>query len=271
MITAISDKGERVAGWKADKTNSYYCPGCEEKLILRQGEIKVHHFAHIAEGTCEYIANETEQHLWMKQYFYNELSKSNLYKKIELEYRVGDKIADLYIINAQDKHVAIECQVSNLDIAEFRKKIAYYSYKGIYSLWVFSGDSELDKRFIKLVNTRGSRLNYKSSEVERRCHRWYYGRFYYFYNDKIYAVHLHPVERWIPSSCEECLNEPACPRKDVPKSAAQCDKYTSGYFVRPKELREISIYPVDNLKLACVDRKDRLRIAKFNEPAWWMI
>lgn len=267
MLTAVSDKGEKVIGWKAEKAGSYYCPGCEEKLILRQGELKVHHFAHIAESVCGYVTNETEKHLLMKQSLYNQFINSNLYKNVELEYRLEDRIADIYLVNSQDKRIAVECQVSNLDIIEFRKKIAYYSYKGIYSIWIFSANAELDKRFIKLINTNGARLNYSSNETERRCHRWYYGRFYYFYNDKIYAVHLHPVEKWMPSSCEECLEEPDCRYQNQ----AACDKYKSGYFIRAKENREISIYPVNNIKLVCADRKDRLRIAKFNEPAWWKI
>lgn len=267
MITAISEKGEKTVGWEADKTNSYYCPGCEERLILRQGEIKVHHFAHIAESKCSYTAGETETHLWMKKFLYHEFAKSNLCKTVDIEHRVDDRIADIHIVNRQDKEIAVECQVSNIDVVEFRKKIAYYSYKGIYSLWIFSGNNELDKRLIKLVNTRDARLNYTSSETERRCHRWYYGRFYYFYNDKIYAVHMHPVERWVPSSCEECLSEPYCKNKD----SGECEKYRNGYFVRAKENREVSVYPVNILKLTCIERKDRLRIAKFNEPAWWKI
>lgn len=267
MLTAVSDKGEKVVGWKADKKNSYYCPSCEEKLILRQGEIKVHHFSHIAETKCLYTVGETEEHLWMKKFLYQEFSKVNFYKDIELEYKVGNQISDIYLVNGQDKKISVECQVSSLDIAEFRKKTAYYSYQGIYTLWIFSGNSELDKRLIKLVHTKGARLNYTSSEVERKCHRWYYGRIYYFYNDKIYAVHFHPVEKWVPSSCDECLEQSRCPYPDP----TQCPKYKTGYFCRPQALREVSVYPVNNLRLVCTDRKDRLRIAKFNEPTWWKV
>lgn len=267
MLTAITNKGEKTVGWKADKKESYYCPSCEEKLILRQGEIKVHHFAHTTETECGYMAGETEEHLWMKMYLYEEFSKSNLFKKIEPEYRIEDRISDIYLVNKQDKQIAVECQISNLDINEFRKKTAYYSYKGIYSLWIFSENNELDKRLIRLVNTNGSRLNYTPSEIEKRCHRWFYGRFYYFYNDKIYAIHLHPIEKWVPSSCEECLDEPSCTNKNQ----GECAKYSPGYFYRAKESREVSIYSVNNFRMMCVDRKDKLRIAKFNEPVWWKI
>lgn len=220
-----------------------------------------------AETECRYTGGETEEHLWMKKSLFQEFSNTNLYKYIELEYRVEGRIADIYLVNRLGRKVAVECQVSNLDITEFRKKTAFYSYKGIYTIWIFGGNIDLDRRLIKLVHTNGSRLSYQSSETERKCHRWYYGRIYYFYNDKIYAVHFHPIENWSPSSCDECLEQAQC-QYPVP---SDCPKYKPGYFHRPSAQREISIYPVDNLRLVCIDRKDKLRIAKFNEPAWWKI
>lgn len=267
MITAIDEKGNQVVGWDAEKESRYYCPGCEEKLILRQGEIKVHHFAHIAENGCWHGAPETELHLWIKKYLYQKFLGSSLYQEVKLEYKIGDRIADIYLKNMRRQEIAVECQTSGLDITEFRRKTAYYSYRGIYTLWLFSGNTELDKRMVKLVHSHGSRLNYSTDEVGRKCHRWFYGRFYYFYNNRIFAVHLHPIERWVPSSCDECLQQARCPYA----KPAKCPKYRTGYFRRPKTLREISIYPVVQSKLMCIDRKDKLRIAKFNEPAWWKI
>jgi len=203
----------------------------------------------------------------MKKVIYQTLVNSALCKDIAIEYPIGDRIADIFLKNSQGKEVAIECPSSSLDILEFRKKIAYYSYKGIYGLWIFSGNTELDKRLVKLVHARGARLYYKSTELERRCHKWYYGRFYYFYNNTVYAVHLHPIEKWVASSCDECIDESRC---EYPERA-DCPKYSEGHFQKPKELREISIYPVTNFRLMCVDRKDKLRIAKFNEPTWWKV
>lgn len=267
MLVAKNIVGEKIIGWEANKDESYYCPSCEEELVLRQGEIKIHHFSHMAETGCAYSVGETQKHILMKKNIYQILQNSNHYKKIELEYKIDDKIADVYLINRSNKKIAVECQVSPLDIIEFRKKTAYYSYRDVYVLWVFSGNTVLDKLILKLANTKDGRLNYRSTEVERKCHRWYYGRMYYFYNGQIYAIHFYPVERWIPDSCDECLDQVQCRFKN-PK---ECQKYSMGYFNKPKSLKEISICHIKNVKLDCIDRKDRLRIAKFNEPAWWKI
>ena len=267
MLTAINSNREKVIGWDADRRDSYYCPECSQKLILRQGDVKVHHFAHQAGSFCRYCDGETEEHLLLKKMMYYLFRESGLYKEIRLEHRIGNQIADLYLKNNRGRSIAVECQVSDLDIAEFRRRTASYSYKGLYVLWVFAVNTELNKRFLKLIHNRSSRLNYQATEVERKCHRWFYGRFYYSYNERIYAVHLHSVKKWVPSSCDECLDQGQCPYPEP----RQCPKYRDGYFRKPGTLREISVHPVNDMKLLCVDRKDRLKIAKFNEPSWWKV
>jgi len=265
MLTALDKKGNRIPGWKARTEEAYYCPECKEHVVLKKGAIKVYHFAHIQESSCQYSTGETELHLRMKRFLCEKFIESCLYKKIELEYKIDKCIADLYLQDKQDREVAIECQVSPLDIDDFRKKTAYYSYRNIYSLWIFSGNKKMDECLPKLAHNYGAKLNYLADEVERKCHRWFYGRIYYFYNDKIYAVHFHPIEKWIPSSCEECRDDIRCPYSD----RAKCPKYKPGHFRRPKALREISIHLIIPSRLVCVQRKDRMKIAGFGESNWW--
>lgn len=48
----------------ADKKNNYACPYCKHDVILRQGEIRVHHFAHKSENnSCSYYTNPTGKHV----------------------------------------------------------------------------------------------------------------------------------------------------------------------------------------------------------------
>jgi Competence protein CoiA-like family len=50
------DKGKNklVCPMDAIKGATYYCPGCEAMLILKDGEIRTTHFAHKNEGNCTY-------------------------------------------------------------------------------------------------------------------------------------------------------------------------------------------------------------------------
>lgn len=267
MLTAIDKDGARIVGWEAAREKFYYCPDCKEQLLLRQGEIKVHHFAHLAEAACKYGSQESELHLWLKKNFYQWFTVSSLYKHVDLECRIGDFIADLLLENKRSQRIAVECQCSNIEIDYFRKKTAYYSYQGIFTLWVFAGNALLDKCLVKLVHSPGSRLRYSTDPLQRKCHRWYYGKIYYFYNDNLYAIHFHSQERWQPGSCEECLQQTNCPYPNL----RQCPQFRPGYMRKAKSLREISIYPIDQARLICILRPDRLRIARFNEPTWWKV
>ena len=48
----------------ATKVNKYSCPDCKKDVILKKGEIKVHHFAHYAsENPCRYYNNPGESEI----------------------------------------------------------------------------------------------------------------------------------------------------------------------------------------------------------------
>ena len=49
---------------KAEKGRTYKCADCNEKVILRQGKIRIHHFAHSNKSNCQYFEhpNESQQH-----------------------------------------------------------------------------------------------------------------------------------------------------------------------------------------------------------------
>lgn len=46
MIYALNSKGTRISAFDADKNIKYISPCCNEELILKQGDIYVHHFSH---------------------------------------------------------------------------------------------------------------------------------------------------------------------------------------------------------------------------------
>ena len=44
----------------ANKNNKFECPKCHEDVILRQGNIQIHHFAYYKKGDCENYNNPTD-------------------------------------------------------------------------------------------------------------------------------------------------------------------------------------------------------------------
>jgi len=48
----------------ASKQNNYMCPYCNNDVIIRQGDIRIHHFAHKCElNKCNYYTKPTSQHM----------------------------------------------------------------------------------------------------------------------------------------------------------------------------------------------------------------
>ena len=113
-------------------------------------------------------------------------------KKIEL--RIGDQIADVYFELKNGKKVVIECQNSQISKRKLIERTHSYSYKDIYTLWIFNG--------------HGTCVSYKKNPqneeglgvlgMEKRVHSLYGGRIYYMnvigrkIIDPPYGLHFAP-------------------------------------------------------------------------------
>ena len=118
----------------ANKIDKYECPECHRELILRQGNIRIHHFAHCKQDNpCNYYTKPTESQIHknakmlLKQLLENkkpivfirtcrccnkdeeyEIPEIDMKSKIEIEYRFeynGLKIADVAYTDENE----IEC------------------------------------------------------------------------------------------------------------------------------------------------------------------
>ena len=115
----------------ANKIDKYECPECHRELILRQGNIRIHHFAHCKQDDpCNYYTKPTESQIHknakmlLKQLLENkkpivfirtcrccnkyeeyEIPEIDMKSKIEIEYRFeynGLKIADVAYTDDND-------------------------------------------------------------------------------------------------------------------------------------------------------------------------
>lgn len=213
------------------------------------------------------LSERSVKHVEMKHILYNLFKNSGYYKEVKLKYKVRDFTPDIYLVDNRKNQIVVECEENSIGIEEFKRKTAYYSYQGYYVLWVFTPNNVLDNLFLRLVHNPGGRLRYTISEVERRIHKWYYGRVYYLYNEKIYSAHFFPQGVFYPPSCSECIKQSEC----TYDNKHLCPDYKPGYYKFSRTQREVGIYPVIGGKLVCTTRSDRILIAKFNDPTWWKI
>ena len=137
MLTALSE-GTRVYAAGAEKGGDYRCPGCAAPMILRKGEVRIHHFAHRPEIACDWGVGETEAHLAAKLSLYNAFKDRSL--RAEAEWIVphlgGDRRADVFIWEMGAGPVAIELQHSAIGLAEIAARTESYMAAGIAVIWL---------------------------------------------------------------------------------------------------------------------------------------
>ncbi|GEB08982.1 Competence protein CoiA [Lactococcus lactis subsp. lactis] len=79
MLTAIDENGQVVNLLEIEVkelTGKYFCPSCKSELFIKNGEIKMPHFAHKSLKACDlWLENESEQHLGLKKHSINGLKK----------------------------------------------------------------------------------------------------------------------------------------------------------------------------------------------------
>lgn len=146
MLTALHDD-VRVYAAKAEKGPGYRCPGCAAALVLRKGDVRIHHFAHRPEESCAWGAGETEAHLAAKLSLYEAFRDRSL--RAEAEWIVpqlaGDRRADLFIWEMGAGPVAIELQHSAISAAEIAARSESYMAAGIAVVWLpFLSSADLE-------------------------------------------------------------------------------------------------------------------------------
>lgn len=178
MLCAYTSSDEKVIAKQTEKNKKpFFCPECLLEVILKKGDINIHHFAHKPGSECSYGEGESEEHMIIKMELYELLSKADI--QCDLEKRLVDNdgsvnIADVWaIIDSQE--VAIEVQISSISDEELKERTKKYHNKNIAVLWL-------------VVKNNTRRLN--SIEKWLKINT---GRVYYYYQNNIRCKTLVPI------------------------------------------------------------------------------
>jgi competence protein CoiA len=180
MLTAARQiDRQKVAAWEVERSDGpFLCFCCQQLVMLRKGEIKAPHFAHLPPVTCEYGTGESETHRRCKIDLYESLSSHPRVRKCEMERNLGTVRPDVsaYI---NDVPVAVEVQLSNLSLTRIQYRTAEYARKGIYVLW------------LPILTPTLKRGLYLPRPWEQWLHAAYFGRVYYWLEGvRILPVHF---------------------------------------------------------------------------------
>lgn len=146
--------------YKKSENLDLKCPCCNSKVLAKQGEINVWHFAHKIKNRCsEWFKPMTEWHInWQKQF--PEKNREIIHKCK----KTGEKhIADI----KTDNGIVIEFQHSSISSKEIKSREEFYGEKMI---WVLDGNSfkceiksgiKINKSGLEIINRYKHKLKHK--------------------------------------------------------------------------------------------------------------
>lgn len=117
-----------------DLRNNIFCTLCGNDFILKNGRVKIKHFAHKKKCNCEH-KSESIEHIKTKIFLYKYFKSIVVVNKVELEKSLSSCRPDIYV-NTNKSSIGIEVQIS-YDEDIVKRSIRNFSKDKIYSLWVF--------------------------------------------------------------------------------------------------------------------------------------
>lgn len=186
MLTAMAESG-KVLAMTAEKCQApFVCPECQDEVILRKGNINIHHFAHRSGSDCAYGQGESDEHMRCKTEIYNALLSIGCLD-CEMEKGLGAVRPDVYFESKRTgRKYAIEVQLSNLTTEKIAHRTKEYYRLGVYVLWLPQADT--------FINFK----KYSPSAWEKWLHATYFGRVYYWMSDLyVVPVHFNDHQTWV--------------------------------------------------------------------------
>ncbi|MCS4486622.1 competence protein CoiA [Staphylococcus americanisciuri] len=130
MLTAYNEHKERILAQHAQKDMCYFCPVCEEQMVLKQGRKNIAHFAHSHQ--CHHQGTgETALHCKLKAHIYHVLSRK--YHHVQLEPYLSEiqQIPDIVVNNT-----ALEIQLSVIPVEQMRQRTECLVRAGYHVIWL---------------------------------------------------------------------------------------------------------------------------------------
>lgn len=132
MIQAMNSNGEIVQAQFAERNTDYYCPVCQQKVVLRRGEMKIPHFSHISTHDCfsNVYRKESLSHLQGKYMLYRMFGAH----QASLEYFISEieQIPDILL----KEGVALELQLSVIPVRIVASRTAGYHSLDMKVCWI---------------------------------------------------------------------------------------------------------------------------------------
>lgn len=156
------------------RKETYYCPGCKQKVFYKSGQRMAPHFSHYAKEACRtFSEGETKEHLAGKKQLYKWLLSSNECVEMEAYLPELKQRPDLLWRRKGKKSLAIEFQCSPLPRERMIERTKGYKNNGYEVLWILGKQYHIGQKltaFQKLFMTEieGEEPTYLQYSVDKK-------------------------------------------------------------------------------------------------------
>jgi competence protein CoiA len=150
LLVASTEKGVRIslmgsqsipALMQYREKNTFFCPECKEKVIMKIGKKRIPHFSHRKGSECpERYERESEYHISGKVLLFHWLKKKGLNPILEPYYPEISQRPDIGV-HYKGVHYALEYQCSSISEELFINRTKAYFQAGIVPIWILAGKS----------------------------------------------------------------------------------------------------------------------------------
>ena len=136
LVALLND--QRIDAFEATKGPQYYCPNCKSEVILKQGRIVIHHFAHKPPTDCSWAKGETREHLLAKTLLRDAFRARGYQADFEVEVLsgAGDRRADVLVTNGRGVRVAMEVQHTPILYDAMERRTNGYAAAQVPVIWM---------------------------------------------------------------------------------------------------------------------------------------
>lgn len=136
MLIALSDTHQYIFANEANRSLHYSCPGCKKRVILKKGQVKIPHFAHLKKEECtSFSEGETEEHIKGKMDLYNWLEKLEMQVQLEPYLNELQQRPDI-LVHSNGEKIVIEFQCSPISIDTIQRRTEGYLSRGYKVIWI---------------------------------------------------------------------------------------------------------------------------------------
>lgn len=118
------------------RQRDFYCPTCNNQVIVKAGSKMIAHFAHRSTIDCpSYEGGEGTYHEQGKLLLYQWLKSQQLHIKLEAYIPEINQRPDL-LLEVNGKRIAIEYQCARIPIEQIKQRNEGYQHAGITPIWI---------------------------------------------------------------------------------------------------------------------------------------